>query len=216
MKKALIISTTLSIILLAALIFLLAKEKNAGSASSQVSLKSPQDKSCCDDPGAGAKSDNSIYQLESAWKNELGERVTLDKLKGKKQVMAMIFASCTYACPLIVNDMKKIESLVKRDDVNFLLISIDPQRDTPAALLKYAENNKLDLKKWTLLTGDENGVSELAAVLGFKYKKEPDGSFSHSNIINLLDEAGEVKFQHFGLNQDVQDIIEKIQNNKEK
>ena len=51
--------------------------------------------------------------------------------------------------------------------------------------------------------GDENGISELAAVLGFKYKKEPDGSFSHSNIINVLDENGIMAYQHFGLNQDV-------------
>ncbi len=216
MKKVLIISASLSVILLGIVIYLLMGVKNVESASiKEVKQTSSEKKSCCAEVKNENAGDNSIYQLESVWKTEAGNKITLNDLKGKRQIMAMVFANCTYACPLIVNDMKKIESAINRSDVNFLLVSIDPKRDTPETLTQYAKNNKLDLGRWRLLTGDENGISELAAVLGFKYKKEPDGSFSHSNIINVLDENGVVAYQHFGLNQDVQDVVEAINKNKE-
>lgn len=216
MKKALIISGSVSLILLGVIVYLLLGVKNAESAPiKEVKQTSSELRPCCSQLKNEKAGDNSIYQLESIWKTESGKKITLNDLKGKKQIMAMIFANCTYACPLIVNDMKKIESKISRSDVNFLLVSIDSKRDTPEALTQYAKTNNLDLKRWHLLTGDENGISELAAVLGFKYKKELDGSFSHSNIINVLDENGEVAFQHFGLNQDVQDVIEAINKNKE-
>jgi len=212
MKKALIISITFSTLLLTVVFYLLLTVKGSGNANVVLAKQSTNEKkSCCSEIGSSKVSENSIYQLESVWKTEAGKKIMLHNLKGKKQIMAMVFTSCTYACPLIVNDMKKIESQIKRDDVNFLLISIDPKRDTPETLMQYAKNNKLDMKRWHLLTGDENSISELAAVLGFKYKKEPDGSFSHSNIINVLNEAGEVAYQHFGLNQDTQDVLDELQ-----
>jgi protein SCO1 len=211
MRKALIISLSFSVVLLLTVIYLLGKERTSGNLIvAAVSQSSISKKSCCKEETAGIMSENSIYQLESKWKTESGNQIMLKNLRGRKKIMAMVFANCTYACPLIVNDMKKIESQLNRNDIDFLLISIDPKRDTPEALLQYAKNNTLDTKKWRLLTGDENGVSELAAVVGFKYKKEIDGSFSHSNIINVLNEKGEVVYQHFGLNQDVKDVLETI------
>ncbi len=162
-----------------------------------------------------AVSENSIYQLESKWKNSNNQTIFLKSLAGKKQIVALIFASCSYACPLILNDMKKIESQLKRNDVNYVLISIDPERDTPGILKTFAERNNLDLNKWHLLTGIREGVDDLAAVLGFKYQKDPDGNFSHSNIISVLNEKGEIAYQHFGLNQDVKDILNEIKNMKE-
>ncbi len=185
-----------------------ASEEKSGNAANE----NQKEKLCCTDLKIdhGKVSDNSIYQLDSKWRDESGKTISLADLKGKKQIMAMIFTSCTYACPLILNDMKKIESQTKSKDVNYLLVSIDPTRDTPEVLKSFAERNNLDLNKWRLITGSQNGISELAAVLGFRYKKEKDGSFSHSNIISVLNENGEIAFQHFGLNQSVQDVLNSL------
>ncbi len=185
-----------------------ASEKKSGNAA----IENQKEKLCCADLKIDHEkvSDNSIYQLDSKWRDESGKTISLADLKEKKQIMAMIFTSCTYACPLILNDMKKIESQTKSKDVNYLLVSIDPARDTPEVLKSFAERNNLDLNKWRLITGNQNGISELAAVLGFRYKKEKDGSFSHSNIISVLNENGEIAFQHFGLNQSVQDVLNSL------
>lgn len=67
----------------------------------------------------------------------------------------MIFTSCTRACPVILNDLKKVEAglldteLIK---IKFLLVSIDPEREARAALRKFAEEHNLDLNRWQLLT----------------------------------------------------------------
>ena len=86
-----------------------------------------------------------------------------------------------------------------RDRVRFLLVSFDSERDTPAVLREFAQKNELDLSRWTLLTGSEPDVRELAAVLGVKYKRSQQIGFSHSNLITVLDTEGRVIHRQSGL-----------------
>ncbi|MCX6951570.1 MAG: SCO family protein [Verrucomicrobia bacterium] len=80
----------------------------------------------------------------------------------------------------------------------FVLVSFDVARDTTAVLAKYRAERALD-GQWTLLRGDDNAVRELAALLGVKFKQEADGSFSHSNLVTILNREGEVVHQRVGL-----------------
>jgi protein SCO1/2 len=43
---------------------------------------------------------------------------------------------------------------------------------------------------------------EMAALLGIRYKKLPDGEFAHSNVITLLNPEGEIVHQQIGLGQE--------------
>ncbi|NIQ52455.1 MAG: SCO family protein, partial [Gammaproteobacteria bacterium] len=55
-------------------------------------------------------------------------------LAGRVRVVAMVYTSCAYACPRIMLDMKRIEAELGpeyREDVGFVIVSIDPERDTP-------------------------------------------------------------------------------------
>jgi protein SCO1/2 len=214
MKRALIISTIFSSILLLTVFGLIVSQRN--NVAADESHSNNRKKSCCaTESGKGEISETSIFQLDSKWVTEENKELSLAQLNGKSIVMTMFFASCTYACPIIVNDMKKIEASIsknKLENTEFLLISIDPERDTPEALKDFAERYKLDSKRWTLITGTKDGIDELAAVTGFKYKKEPEGSYSHSNIINIINERGEITFQHFGLNQDLSATITELHN----
>ena len=172
-------------------------------------------KSCCSDAAQKSTNycDNSVYQLESRWSNEFNNKVALGDLKGQKVVMAMIFASCTYACPLIVNDMRKVEAALpegEKGSTKFVLISIDPERDSPKTLLEYSKKQNLDLSRWELLTGNKDDIRSLAVLLGFKYKKNENGDYSHSNLINVFNREGEIVFQHEGLNKDIQDIVKEL------
>lgn len=173
-----------------------------------------KEKSCCaEDIKSVHYCDNSVYQLNSKWNNEMNRQVKLGDYKGHKVVMSMIFASCTYACPLIVNDMRKIEALVpekERDNVKFLLVSIDPERDTPEALLDYSRRQNLNLSRWELLTGSKSDIRSLAALLGFKYKKNDDGDYVHSNLISVFNREGEIVYQHEGLNKDIGDVVKEL------
>jgi protein SCO1/2 len=168
-------------------------------------------KSCC----KGSLSpvvftDKSLYQVKSTWTNDAGKQIEFGKLGGKPQVVAMFFANCQYACPLIVSDMKRIEDALPdrlRTNVSFTLVSFDTQRDTVEVLADYRRARNLPVERWTLLRGGADDVLELAALLGVSYKQDATGQFSHSNIITVLNANGEIVHQQVGLNEDIQKTV---------
>ena len=171
--------------------------------------------SCCEkaEPPA-AFTDKSLYQLDSLWTTDDNGQIKLSDLSGRPQVVAMFFANCQFACPIIVNDMKRIEAELPADvraHVGFTLVSFDGKRDTPAALADYRRARNLPAERWTLLRGRPDDVLELAALLGIKYKEDARGQFAHSNVITILTSQGEIVQQRIGLNQDIHDTVRLIQ-----
>ena len=170
---------------------------------------------CCREIAATAPlTDQSLYQLESQWTSDVGREVKLGVLRGRPQIVALFFTSCEYACPVIVGNMKAIEQALPealRSKVDFLLVSFDVARDTPAVLQAYRAKEQLALARWTLLRGKEDDVRELAALLGINYQRDAKGQFSHSNIITVLNAEGEVAFQQAGLNKDPKETVAAIE-----
>ncbi len=184
---------------------------NTISATDTVTKSSGDE--CCKSLQAGNYSSESIYQLNSTWRDQNNKKVTLGKFKDKNVVLAMFFASCQSACPVIVNDMKIIEAGIPADKINnyrFVLVSIDPTRDTPQALLKYAKEKNLDSSRWSLLTAGNDEVMELAMMLGFKYTRNDNGGFTHTNLISFLNRSGEIIHQNEGLDLDLKSITNVI------
>ena len=158
-------------------------------------------------------SDLSIYNLPSKWTNQNGQNLEMKDLKGKVLVMVMIYTSCKAACPRIVADMRNIESRLSekiKPDVKFLLVSIDPEVDTPARLKEFAIANKMDGGQWEFLRSTEENTREFAAVLAVNYKKIAPLDFSHSNIISVFNAEGELTFQQEGLGVNSEATIKKI------
>jgi len=172
-------------------------------------------RSCCA-PIEAAKplADKSLYQLDTIWTNDAGKTVKLDSLRGRPQVIAMFFASCQYTCPLLVSRLKQLEAGLPatfHGKVGFTLVSFDSQRDTPAALQIYRTQHALSTNSWTLLEGDADGVLDLAAVLGVKFKQDTQGNFTHSNLITLLNSEGEIVYQQVDLNPDDSNLARRIE-----
>jgi protein SCO1/2 len=162
--------------------------------------------SCCatNVPAGTPLTDASIYQLESEWTTDKGETMRLYQLRGKVQVVTMFFASCTYVCPVLVNNAQEIESKLRADgvtEVEFLLVTFDTENDTVEKLNSYRQQRNLG-NNWRLVRGASEDVAEIAALLGVKFKKEPSGQFAHSNVITVLNKEGEIVHQQVGLNID--------------
>ena len=166
---------------------------------------------CCAKPEApGTFTDKSIYQVESNWTTDAWKQIKLRELGGRPQVVVMFFASCQFACPIIILDMKRIEAALPADlrsRVGFTLVSFDTKRDTPAALAEYRQAHHLPAESWTLLHGQPDDVLELAALLGVKFKQDSSGRFAHSNVITVLNAQGEIVHQQIGLNQDSRETV---------
>lgn len=161
-------------------------------------------------------SEESIYNVSSTWKNRHGEELQLNKLRGKVQVVAMVYTHCEHACPRILADMQRIKDNLKSEaaeQTHFTIISIDPVRDTPDRLNTFANENNLSEEKWTLLNGGNGDVLEIAALLGVKYKRVSDTDFTHSNMITVLNKEGEVVHQRKKLEDQHHNILAVIEQN---
>ncbi len=182
--------------------------------SAQAGQTNQAPKACCvRDPGTnGVVSDASLYQLESKWTSDTGAVIKLQELAGKPQLVLMFFASCNFTCPILVNQLKQIESALPanlRTNVGFTLISFDAERDTAEALARYRKARQLPAN-WTLLRGSPDDVLEIAALLGVKFKRDERGDFSHSNLITLLNRNGEIAFQEIGIRTDGAPLLNAI------
>ena len=168
----------------------------------------------------GSAMDGVIYELESTWHTQDGAAIQLEDLEGKVRVVAMGYTSCMYACPRIIADLKHIQGELSEkekdpDYLGFSFISIDPKNDTPARMKQLEKDYDFDPKSWLLLTGDEDGVLELAVALGMKYRKTSAMDFAHSNIITVLAPDGRIAYQTSEIGEDISKTLAAIRQNLE-
>lgn len=152
--------------------------------------------------GAPSADGVSVDDLDAAWRDQHGDTVRFAEMKVPVRVLAMAYTNCTATCPLIVADLKKVEASVpaqRRDDVQFVIVSLDPERDTPGRLAEWARETKIDGAHWTLLSGDNGAVRELAATIGVRYQSLPGNEIGHTNGLTVLDAMGRVAYQQQGL-----------------
>jgi protein SCO1 len=185
------------------------------AAARAVSPESP--KFCCapDAKGpasAGPVSNRSIYQLESTWSEDAGQPMTLVALRGRPVIFAMFYTGCENACPIIVGEMKRIRDALPgtpRIRPLLVLVSFDSENDSPAVLHLYRGRMHLG-DDCVLLHGQPDDVRDLAMLLGVKYARDSRGQFAHSNLISILNPAGEIVFQRPGLTGDISAAVQAL------
>jgi protein SCO1/2 len=136
---------------------------------------------------------DSLYQLPARLTDAQGKQYDWRTLRGKPRIVSMFYTSCQFICPLIVDAGKAIERQLtpaQQNRLGIVLISMDPERDTPAALRKIVASRKLDTKRWTLASPAPGDVRAIAGVLGVRYRQLEDGEFNHSTVLVLLDAEG--------------------------
>lgn len=152
-------------------------------------------------------SPDSIYNVSSVWQKQDGNKISFIDFKGKVLVTTMIFTSCKTACPRLTVEMKKIAKEVGEvdsDNIEYLLISIDPKTDTPEVMKAYLKTHQLDEKKWMFIRSNENDTREIANIMAVKYKEISPIEFSHSNIISVYSKNGTLAYQREGLDSNIQ------------
>jgi protein SCO1/2 len=138
---------------------------------------------------------DSVYQLPAALTDAGSRAIQWRDLRGKPRVASMFYTSCRYVCPLIVDSLKAIErglSDAERARIGFVLVSMDPARDTPEALARVLSERRLDPARWTLLRPRAQDLRAIAGMLDVRYRGLADGEFNHTTTLVLLDAEGRV------------------------
>ncbi len=155
----------------------------------------------------------SVYNLKADLIDQDGKTVPLSVFAGQPVLISMFYASCPSACPMLVADVQAIESRLTPEqlaNLRVLLVSLDPQSDTPAALTAAVERYEIDATRWRLTSPTVDGVRSIAAVLGISYQAVEGGEMHHSSIITLLDGQGEPQARLDGLRQDPQPLVDAL------
>lgn len=156
--------------------------------------------------------DSSIYNLKIDLLDHRNKTKDISDLSGKVQIFSMIYTNCKTVCPIIVSNMKNIEKLLSKyylDNIEFTLVSLDPERDDVESLNRFFIEKKLNNKNWFIYKTSKDNTLKLALLTGIKFKKEQN-DYVHSNLIIILDKYGSIKFYHQGLNKDFNEVLKII------
>jgi len=155
--------------------------------------------------------------------NQEGVEVKFPEIiRGSITVLGFIYTHCPDICPMTTHNMYLTERELKKaniNDVKFVALSFDPDRDSPEVLKKFAEIRELDFKNWTLLTGEKSTVNDLLRRFDVKAIKtdenvDEDGileySMMHTDRIALIDENGRLRKNYKGSTLNIEEIIKDI------
>jgi protein SCO1/2 len=132
--------------------------------------------------------------------DQTGKKFDSSQLHGKVWVADFVFTTCTGLCPLMTRQMAEFQNQTAGLPIQMVSFSVDPQRDTPAALTAYARDAKADLTRWHFLTGEDKGEDKETLWNISKAMKlavdDGDGSdhqVMHSSHFLLVDKDGRVR-----------------------
>jgi protein SCO1/2 len=168
---------------------------------------------------AGVRADSpplptdSVYHLDVPLTDQDARESTFAAGRGRVRIVSMFYANCPYVCPMIVETLKRTERELDDDArarLAVLLVTLDPERDDPAALAKVAAQRKLDTARWTLARTAPEDVRKLAAVLGIQYRQLENREFNHSSALILLDADGRVLARSSKLGETDPDFVRAV------
>jgi len=154
--------------------------------------------SAFDDIGIDQKLGATV-PLDTKFRGEQGEQVTLRQLVTAPTILALVYYQCPNVCDLLLTGLAGVLGPLAAEpgrDYNVVTISIDP-KETPAVARESKRRSLQAIQKpippdsWRFLTGDEEEIDAVADSVGFHYVRNGDG-FDHPVALVILSPAGKV------------------------
>jgi protein SCO1 len=145
-----------------------------------------------------------------------------ENIIGHITVIGFIYTHCPDICPMTTHNMYLTEKKLKGagiENVKFIAISFDPDRDSPQVLKQFAKIRDLDFNSWTLLTGNKNTITDLTKRFDVKAIKtdegideegKPEYSMMHTDRISLVDQNGKLRKNYKGSTLNIEELINDI------
>ena len=127
-----------------------------------------------------------------------GQPVSLSEMRGNVVLLSFIYTSCPSACPLLTARMSALRTRLKPDgtaarQVRFLSITVDPVRDSAAALERYARRFKTDPSRWNFLREEGQKLQRMLAAYDEWTRLQPNGEIDHPARLYLIDRRGRIR-----------------------
>ena len=147
--------------------------------------------------------------------NQNGDTITQDDYKDKIYVADFFFTRCMTICPIMTNNIAKLQEVfINDDDIKFLSHSVTPVMDSVPVLKQYAIDKGVIDAKWNITTGPKTHIYDLARKSYFAVLDEGDGGlqdFIHTENFILVDKKRQIRGFYDGTdNEDIQRLIADI------
>lgn len=127
--------------------------------------------------------------------DQRGQPTSLADFRGQTVLLTFAFGHCLTVCPAIVHDLRGARRTANRPDVQLVVITLDPWRDTPDRLPSIAA-------QWSLSPRDHvlsGSVAEVGAVLDSlgigRRRNETTGDIEHGGTVMILNEGGRIAWR---------------------
>ncbi|AOW20919.1 SCO family protein [Urechidicola croceus] len=166
--------------------------------------------------------DSSVKHVRSNHKigdfsliNQNGKVITQKDYEDKIYVADFFFTRCQTICPIMTNNMIKVQEEFKNDSTIMLLShSVTPVMDSIPILRDYADMKGVEDSKWNVTTGDKRHIYDLARKSYFAVIDDGDGGeqdFIHTENFILVDKKRQIRGYYDGTNsEDIQQLIADI------
>jgi protein SCO1 len=146
--------------------------------------------------------------------DQTGATVRLSQMRGEPVAVTFLYTRCPIAtaCPMTTAKFSRLDAmLAQRKFGHLLVVTVDPEHDTPPVLADYAKKAGADPKRWKFLTGPPADVARVASSLGVMYY--PDhGQMIHSQAVAVLDPQGRLATIYFGETWQPEHILRDLEN----
>lgn len=148
--------------------------------------------------------------------NQNGATITQADYENKVYVADFFFTRCPSICPIMTNNMEKLQQKFSEDEVVMLLsMSVTPELDSVPVLKEYADKNGAIASKWNITTGDKKHIYNLARQSYFAVVDEGDGGlqdFIHTPNFILVDRKKQIRGVYDGTkDQEIDRLIGDIE-----
>jgi len=154
------------------------------------------------------------YIPDFALWNQDEQLVTRDTLKGKPIVITFIFTRCMVAkmCPATTAKMERLQREAAEagiTDAHFILVTFDPEYDSPTVLKAYGDQRGFNEENTMLLTGDPEAIDDLMKQFGILTIEEDD-TINHTSSTLLVDDKGKILFRQTGSGWTPEPFLERL------
>ncbi len=162
--------------------------------------------------------EHDLSQLSFALVDQYGRSIRFPAdFQDTVLLVAFIYTSCPDICPLTTDRMVQISSQIPENaPVRFVLITLDPLRDTPQRLREFAELYDLSQQRWRLLTADLATIDSLRQVMDIYAVRSPmrqleNGKayyfINHTDALCLFDQQGRERQRYKGSEADIEAVV---------
>lgn len=137
-------------------------------------------------------------------------RLSLRDLRGKVVAVTFIYSSCADTCPLLTAKLAALQGKLGADfgpKVFFASVTVDPERDTPEVLKRYAQAHGAKPAGWAFLTGTPAEILDVEKRYGIFARKNPRGDVDHTFLTSLIDRDGILRVQYLGVRFDPDELL---------